>query len=429
MKIPARLIFLSFLCLYGFRVSGQKDPVKDLGKFSAPLDINDDSDFTGFHMLDSVVTRYKVFFTGEFHEMPGNTQIQWKMFSYLHARTGLRTIVFEMPVSYCFLAQHYLDVNDSNAYFSLVENSMDFDDRVFFARIFTFNRELPPGKKIILRGIDYEKAFETSITALKFISKAHPDLKKKDPLMVRIDKMNYRIRDTALQNWARKVYWSVANDTSGYKNVLGNDFQTFRQVIAGIDCDSFVDAETSRRSLDLRETLLSENFTQLLRDHPREKIFGQFGETHTCLEPNSNWCQDMNWTSFIAKANTEKGSPVKDSILIFAYVYANNYYPGQYFPGLSSNDYVALESQFSWANFILFGPIKFATLEKPLEQKVQYLIFDNFSEKDAEDYYGNEVNDGSQVISNSGFYCSGFYFSLNAWRHFAIEAGFFSGYE
>src|ERR1043166_8607000 len=136
--VPALL----FLIISFFSPAQQQINITRMSKYSSVLNMNDDGDYSSFHPLDSAVLKNKLFFTGEFHEEPGNTILQWKMFRYLNRTIGLHTMVFELPVGIGYLLNYYLQRNDSDSYFDAVENSMDIDDRIFFARIYEFNKTL-----------------------------------------------------------------------------------------------------------------------------------------------------------------------------------------------------------------------------------------------------------------------------------------------
>jgi hypothetical protein len=424
---PASILFFACILALPVMVHAQQAGPSEFRSHSAALDVNDNDDYSTFSLLDREVPRYRLFFTGEFHEQPGNTIVQWKMFRYLHQRSGLRMLVFELPVGMTYLLNHYLRENDSLGYFEVTESAMDIADRIFFARLYAFNRTLPAGQKLILAGIDYEKAYDQSREALKLMLKAHPGIT--DAEITSIHKMSSFTRDSTLKQWARHALGRVRSDSSFYQSQLGEDYITFCEVLRGIDCDAFVAAETSRTALDARELFLADNFEQLLARYPREKMYGQFGETHTCLRTNADWCYERNWSSFIAHANSDPRSPVRDSVLILCYVYRNNDYPGNYFPSLPHADYLELLEANGQAHFILAGPASALPSAGPLSQKCQYLIFDNYTRQDEKDHYSDPQNDKLGAVSNTGYYIDAIYASFSQWKHSTVELGYFLGYQ
>jgi hypothetical protein len=428
--MPRSISALLLLAIPFFSTAQQQINITKISQYSTVLNTNDDGDYASFHLLDSAVAKNKIFFTGEFHEEPGNTILQWKIFRYLNQKEGLRTMVFELPVGIGYLVNYYLQHNDSDSYFDAVESSMDIDDRIFFARIFEFNKTLPEGKKIIIEGIDYEKVFELSREALQLILKHHPEMKNAGPDVNAVTKMNGRTRDTTLQHWAIRTLAKVKSDSTDLRSWLADDYIYFKEILRGIDCDEFEDAETSRTALDKRELFLHDNFSYVLRKYPGEKIFGQFGETHTCLQTHANWCYEQDWSSFIAHANSDQGSAVKDSILIIAYVYRNNDYPGNYFPSLPFSDYFTLMAIDHNAPFVLAGPNQ--KLQPPGDstgKKCQYMVFVDFTKKDLSGHYHDPVNDPYDAIRNSGYYVDAVYAAFNQWKHSDIELGYFIGYQ
>ena len=51
-------------------------------------------------MPDSNLAKYRVFFTGEYHAIPGNSQVSNAMANYLYKYHHLRRVVMEFPYSY-----------------------------------------------------------------------------------------------------------------------------------------------------------------------------------------------------------------------------------------------------------------------------------------------------------------------------------------
>jgi len=75
----------------------------------SPLDLNDNDDFSSFKMLDTVLHRYHVFFSGEQHYTEGDFEVKWKLLKYLYKYAGVRALLIEHPPSFGYLLNHYME--------------------------------------------------------------------------------------------------------------------------------------------------------------------------------------------------------------------------------------------------------------------------------------------------------------------------------
>ncbi|MEL6847265.1 MAG: hypothetical protein AAFP92_02050, partial [Bacteroidota bacterium] len=129
---------------------------------SAALDMEDDSLFTSFGALDTVVAEYEFFFTAEQHWKSINSQIQFSFLKYLYEKAGVRNLILEGGYSYGFLINRYLETGDKRLLRKVVNDLPVCPDNQMemFRKVFQFNKGKAPADKIRVSGIDLEHSPE-----------------------------------------------------------------------------------------------------------------------------------------------------------------------------------------------------------------------------------------------------------------------------
>jgi hypothetical protein len=151
-----RLLFI-FLFITAFAAQSNCQQTKEeyLRENSSALDINDNNDFSSFAMLDTVLDRYTVFFTGEMHWTTGNFELRWKMLQYFYRKAGVRVLFVEAPRSFTYLLNYYIDAGDSIHYENVLQYATQgTKERIYYMNLYHFNRGKKPSERIIIRGLD-----------------------------------------------------------------------------------------------------------------------------------------------------------------------------------------------------------------------------------------------------------------------------------
>lgn len=140
------------------------------------LDLQNNNDYSSFSLFDSLnINSYNLFFTGEDHRYPlSNSDLELKMFKYLHKKVGARVFMVEFGNGMAHFINKYISQNDNiskavlkeylrESYFKLFDNL-----RIFYA-------ELPEDEKFTVKGIDIERE---PMYAIKYLELLLPkDLK------------------------------------------------------------------------------------------------------------------------------------------------------------------------------------------------------------------------------------------------------------
>lgn len=101
----------------------------------------------------------RFFLKGETHEFPvENAKSLFDLLVYLHRHNSMHYLVMEMGPDHAFLANRYLQQETD----SLHPNHRLYLGRVFWKKLFAFNKELPVDKKIVVLGFDFNRYIHTS---------------------------------------------------------------------------------------------------------------------------------------------------------------------------------------------------------------------------------------------------------------------------
>lgn len=308
----------------------------DLMDLAQPIKLAGDANFASFSLLDSSVSDYQFFFTGEEHYQKINTRLQWQFLRYLHQRAGVRTLILETGFSYSVLINAYLKTgNDKLLNKALAVSPICPENhRKLFRLIRRYNESLPATERIYVLGIDLEYEPELSLQALNYLM-PHDDYPKSIARDLKKLRKLHRSRyyeegevrrlfkrlqaDMETNIDAHLLYWGDNFPTAAYivdNTVRGQVFGSFQLVMREILEDKSLWAE--------REQRMFENFL-LLRQHvPEGNYYGQFGTLHAFLSP-IYW----EFPSLARKLNTRKDSPVQGKVLsIVRYIpdLVNTYY-------------------------------------------------------------------------------------------------------
>lgn len=372
------------------------------------LDVNDNGDFSSFAMLDTVVDKYKVFFTGETHWSEGNFELKWKMLQYLYHKAGVRVLVVEGPASLSYLLNHYTAINDSDSYFSLLDYVPGgAKERIFYRHLFRFNRSKPAEERITIRGIDREYNVYLAITSIKKLLD-----KKTVPELLR-DHVELLVT-TRERQWADSILQKLEADPA-HRSYYGSDYNWMITILSGIACKTCDPPHQNMKStkwLD-REDLMYRNFLRLLDEFPNAKYFGQFGKAHVCLQPPPAKWFVANWNPIAARLHQWDTSPVKGQVLSIAMEY-------YFIKGVDKHARRAFRDQ-SEDDFNLFRLDKEGTPFDSLGRFFPYLLNIDFLERSEMEY--NKKNDHYGYMAKEYFIVKGLSLGYQRWHEQAVEIG------
>jgi hypothetical protein len=139
----------------------------------ATVDIDEPTDYSELteFFSDSILDKYKVYFTGENHQYAYvNSELEFKLLVFLNQTQGVNHFVFEQsPATGYIITQAVLDNDDVSYKLHLRDKFFDpFYNLV--KQIKKYNDTLPENKKISVDGIDVERFPSFSLYALHKIT-------------------------------------------------------------------------------------------------------------------------------------------------------------------------------------------------------------------------------------------------------------------
>ncbi len=376
------------------------------------LDMNDNDDFSSFAMLDSVLNRYHLYFTGEQHYTEGDFEVKWKVLKYLYQKAGVKILVIEHPPSYAYLLDHYMEKKDSVQYNQMVDYAPEgTKERIFYRNLYEFNKTKPREEQIRVTGVDIDYVKVYSTRALKEMINQRADKKE---AFVRIQWEVGQMHAGKLK--ADSLLKKVAAEENTYKDFFGEEFKLFKRILWSISCEC---EPPSERKMDdprwfRREEFMYRNYLSLMEEFPASKMYGQFGAKHISLLPASHWYNGFNWTSIAAKLNTRDSSMAKGKVLSILLSYAFEW-------NSPKGEKRLFNTTAAGQSFTLF---KINNANSPftmLSSHVHYLININYGEEQEMQY--NQENDTYNIMDDEQYTMGGPVFGYQYWDRGVFSAG------
>lgn len=404
-----RLLALLLIFLQCINSTAQESTREYLSKNMAVLDVNDNGDVSSFALLDSVLEKNQVFFTGEMHWTEGNFEIKWKMLQYLYHKAGARVLVLEAPRSFSYLLNRYSALNDSAEYSYIARYaSQGAKEEIFFMNIFHFNRNKPERERIILRGIDREYNTFLSITAIE-------DLLSKQEIPQGLKYETSQLLTEKNREWADSLVKKLEGDQKYREHFKGtyNDLRSILRAIACKDCDP-PHFNMKSDKWTVREDLMYNNFVEAIREFEGEKFYAQFGKNHVYLK----WPAQkriMPFQPFAMRMNSWNDSPVRGKVCSIVLEYDKI---PRYFAKTDRKELKAL----SKAQFTLFDLTGPASPFDSVARSYSYLLHINYDNNDELRY--NRANDHYGYMKNKHYSVYGLMVGYQQGRYGAAEIGY-----
>jgi hypothetical protein len=415
-KITLSLLLLFSLCIFG--------------QDRAVLNLENNDDYSSFSLFDSLpLDKYNLFFTGEDHRyMLSNSDLELKMFKYLHKKVGVRVFMVEFGQSMGYLMNKFVYDGDSvakeilknhshKAYFKLFENLREF------------NASLPEEDKFTVRSVDLERE---PLFAVKLIETFLPakDVKVHDSIKIHLDAIRAvsEYYDAKRDDWGRPmrfdedIRWGNGREyispmrsvdlmmenfdrnKDKYKQAFKENFTEFEQAIERIrEYDYWRSLGNTAQQYLYRETYMENNVKALFNENPDIKIFGQFGRCHTQLQREEEECNYYYFNALATRLNTGDHKLLKGKVFSCPVFYPNSYSFNKdagVNPGVKT---LAKEAEKNKITAYTLDTIKMANL-KPLAKRFNVIIINNLQKDKSQngvtyddpfasstnDYYWNE---------------------------------------
>jgi len=316
---------------------------------SAVLNLANDDNYASFSFFDSLpLKNYSLFFTGENHRYPSsNSDLELKMFKYLHKNVGVRVFMVEFGQAMGLLIDRYiydgdtvtkeiLKTHSKKAYFNL------------FKSLRAFNKSLPIEDKFVVQSVDIERELLFSVKLLEFLLPAKLD-RASDSIKIHIDAIKavseYYDAEREIElkktSFADDIWHKEKEDISPhasinllitnfetnkdkYRAFLNENYAAFSQAINWIkEYNHWRSLSSTAQQYLYRETYMENNVKAMFSKTPNLKAYGQFGRCHTQLEREKEECRYYYFNALATRLNNSKHPQLKDKVFSCPIFYPN----------------------------------------------------------------------------------------------------------
>lgn len=317
------------------------------------LNVANDDDYATFSFFDSLpLENYNLFFTGEDHRYPySNSDIELKMFKYLHKTQGVRVFALEFGEGMSHFINKYISEDDSIAEKVLKRNLQKAYFRLF-TRLKEFYESLPKDEKFEVKGVDIERE---PMYAAKYLDILTPKVKRQahDSIKIHIEAFKaiaeyfessrrwgkYFVNNEFDESeiYINKEYISpflglskaVANfkqHKEKYAVYLQENYEEFSKAIEWLNTYFYWRSLNSTPQMYLlREGYMEDNIAALFTANPSIKVYGQFGRCHTATNREKKECNYYYFNSLATRLNNSEHKQLKNKVFSCPIFYPYSY--------------------------------------------------------------------------------------------------------
>ena len=233
--------------------------------------------------------KYDIFFTGEFHTIPGNETINLEMLKYLNKTAGVNYLICEMQYSVISKLNKYIQNGDEallkDAFNSVKQRNTKFaggDYYKFWQGLYEYNKGLSKDKKIQTFGIDVDFIGDYTIKEMSGLIPSNAPSKDISNKLTEFKKIadGEIIDDNEAINIFKALSDDINSNTLSYKSFLGSNFNDFKNSL-----DSMINTSKYAKIQDPnRDDLIYDNFMRIYNQNPKLKYYGQFWSDHIFSE-------------------------------------------------------------------------------------------------------------------------------------------------
>jgi len=341
-----------------------EDALVFLRDYMQPLD---PSSLEGFEFLEpSGLEDYQFIFSGESHGTQGNFAMDLAMLKYLNEIGWLDYYSPEMPFSFCWFVNHFLETGDEemlNRLFGPFEGTLGWskENLEHYRNLYDYNQDLPANERIRLIGIEIEHVPENPLWMMHELLGEGPFPEEIGASLFSIDSLynapslNYN----ALYQVSFPIEGTFTEKKEFYQDYFEEDWDDFEHIIQ-LTNRTYEAKQLPRNDnsfFEAREDLIFENFLRFYQLLPPGRWYGQWGSRHIYQHP----IEEME--SIAQQLHTKDDSPLKGKILSLMYIYQgstflnNNPYRVQPMPPPVFEKYFESLSLGAFTLFPLSGPM------------------------------------------------------------------------
>ena len=338
--VTKHIHFILFLLL--FVVVSPLSSVAQNINFSDTIPLKENNELIGFEALDSVVPGNKVFIVGENHTyLESNSALWVQNIKYLYKHAGVRNVLLESGRSMSWLADTYIQTGDSSL-LEVIEKYVFEQYANRYKLLREFNATLDSNERVSIVGVDLERG---GYGALKVLSLLIPeDGKPHDSIDLHIESIQgmamYQDKEIfkddeedrygstySVRNTIDLVIENFQDHESKYKDLLGGNFQVFRDILNGLKETvqwREMNYNNSVQGYVFREKYMFQRFKEEFGSR-QGGFYGQFGRCHASKkQAEKNGC---DWYMFKSFANRIKQSDelnLADQVMTMGILYESD---------------------------------------------------------------------------------------------------------
>lgn len=283
---------------------------------------------TGFDNWDAETLQpYQFIFTGESHGMINNYDMDLAMVKHLNAIGWLDYYSPEMPYSFCWFINRFLEEGEGEMLDKLIQPfrgtlGWTKENRQHFLNLFDYNQSLPEDQQIKLVGIEVEHVPENPLWMMNelipqadFPIEIAPNLEALQMLH-----QSGSISYSDLYAISSKIEVDFVDHEQLYQDFFQHNWPDFEHIIL-LTNHTYEAKQLPRennRFFEERENIIFNSFLKFQKELPAGNWYGQWGSRHIFRHP-------INELQSIAfKLNKKEQSPIPGKVLSILYVYQNS---------------------------------------------------------------------------------------------------------
>jgi hypothetical protein len=286
----------------------------------------DNKSFDEFKVFGNSLDQYSVYFTGENHNYASfNTQLEFKLLTYLYHTQGVRHFIFEQSPGVGYIIEQII-INDKKSNLHFLKDVF-YDPFYFLVKdLSKFNDTLELQEKIHIHGIDVERFPYFSLYALDQIIDTLDNTIYGGEVFEQIQALQsseyeygtaadfYSDEDDLGFGFGQISAWGTLHSIiiSSYeyrdslKLALGENEEIYYSIIESLDKGHEWYASEKKgdvKSPIVRERFMKDEFERVYRRDASGKYFGQFGRCHLHKDEGAKRCYDYYMNSVANRIN------------------------------------------------------------------------------------------------------------------------------
>jgi hypothetical protein len=273
------------------------------------------------------LNHYQFIFAGESHGMINNYDLDLAMIRHLNAIGWLDYYTPEMPYSFCWFINRFLETGEESMLdelFKPFRGTLGWtkENREHFIKLFQYNQSLPVTQRIQVVGIEIEHVPENP---LWMMNELMPEENIPTAISAHLQALQAMhqtgsVRYSELYGISSQIEEDFKDQAPLYQDFFQQNWPDFQHIIQ-LTNDSYEAKQLPRdnnRFFEERENIIFRNFQKFYQNSPKSKWYGQWGSRHIHQHPISEL------QSIAYKLSQDPQSPIPSQVLSILYIYQNS---------------------------------------------------------------------------------------------------------